>query len=78
MVAGRRRDRLEELVTALPTVKVHPLVADLGTDAGVEAVADVCDDFAPRRMISAVQPDKPASNFQQRDNALAGHLREAG
>jgi uncharacterized protein len=48
VVVGRRRDRLEELVTALPNVKVHPLVADLGTDAGVEAVADVCDDFAPR------------------------------
>jgi uncharacterized protein len=42
VVVGRRRDRLEELVAALPNVKVHPLVADLGTDAGVEAVADVC------------------------------------
>jgi short-subunit dehydrogenase len=42
VVVGRRRDRLEELVAALPNVKVRPLVADLGTDAGVEAVADVC------------------------------------
>ena len=42
VVVGRRLDRLEELVAALPNVKVHPLVADLGTDAGVEAVADVC------------------------------------
>jgi uncharacterized protein len=42
MVVGRRRDRLEELVVALPHVKVLPLVADLGTVAGVEAVADVC------------------------------------
>jgi len=42
VVVGRRLDRLEELVTALPNVKVRPLVADLGTEAGVEAVAEVC------------------------------------
>ena len=42
VVVGRRRDRLEELVAALPNVKVRPMVADLGTDAGVEAVANVC------------------------------------
>lgn len=42
VVVGRRRERLEALVTALPNVKVRPLVADLGTDAGVEAVANVC------------------------------------
>lgn len=42
VVVGRRRDRLEELVAALPGVKVRPLVADLGTDAGVEAVAEIC------------------------------------
>jgi uncharacterized protein len=42
IVVGRRRDRLDELVAAFPHVNVHPLVADLGTDAGVETVADVC------------------------------------
>lgn len=42
VVVGRRRDRLDELVATLPNVKVRPLVADLGTDAGVEAVASVC------------------------------------
>ncbi len=42
VVVGRRRDRLEELVTALPNVEVRPMVADLGTDAGIEAVAGVC------------------------------------
>jgi hypothetical protein len=42
VVVGRRRDRLEELAVALPDVKVRPLVADLGTDAGVEVVADLC------------------------------------
>lgn len=42
VVVARRRDRLEELVAALPDVTVRPLVADLGTDAGVESVADVC------------------------------------
>ena len=42
VVVGRRRERLEALVAELSKVKVRPLVADLGTDAGVEAVADVC------------------------------------
>ncbi len=42
VVVGRRRDRLEELVAALPNVSVRPLVADLGTDGGVTAVAEVC------------------------------------
>ena len=42
VVVGRRRERLEALVAALPNVRVRPLVADLGTDAGVKAVADVC------------------------------------
>lgn len=43
VVVGRRRDRLNELVAALPNVNVQVLVADLGTDAGVEAVAEVCE-----------------------------------
>jgi uncharacterized protein len=43
VVVGRRRDRLEELVGALPKVGVHPVVADLGTDAGVDAVAELCE-----------------------------------
>ena len=42
VVVGRRQDRLEELVAALPQVRVRPLVADLGTDAGVASVAEVC------------------------------------
>ncbi len=42
VVVGRRRERLEDLVAALPNVNVRPMVADLGTDAGIEAVADVC------------------------------------
>jgi short-subunit dehydrogenase len=42
VVVGRRRERLEELVAALPNVTVRPLVADPGTDSGVEAVAEIC------------------------------------
>jgi short-subunit dehydrogenase len=42
VVVGRRLDRLEELVAELPDISVRPLVADLGTDASVDAVADVC------------------------------------
>lgn len=43
IVVGRRRDRLDTLVAELPGVKVRPVVADLGTDAGVTAVADICE-----------------------------------
>jgi hypothetical protein len=42
IVVGRRRDRLDELAAALPNVHVRPLAADLGTDAGVAAVAEAC------------------------------------
>lgn len=42
VVVGRRRERLEALVAELSGVRVRPLVADLGTDAGIEAVAEVC------------------------------------
>jgi short-subunit dehydrogenase len=42
MVVGRRRDRLDELVAALPDVAVRPMVADLSTDTGVAAVAERC------------------------------------
>ncbi len=42
VVVGRRRDRLDDLVAALPDVTVRPMVADLATDTGVDAVADVC------------------------------------
>ena len=42
VVVGRRRDRLDELVAALPHVTVRSVVADLATDAGMDAVADIC------------------------------------
>jgi short-subunit dehydrogenase len=43
VVVGRRRERLDDLVVALANVEVRPLVADLGSDAGIEAVANVCE-----------------------------------
>jgi uncharacterized protein len=42
IAVARRRDRLDELVSELRDVKVRPVVADLGTDAGIETVAEVC------------------------------------
>jgi short-subunit dehydrogenase len=42
VIVGRRRDRLEELVAELPDVGVRPVVADLGADDGVKAIAEVC------------------------------------
>jgi uncharacterized protein len=42
IVVGRRLGRLEELATAFPDVKIQPLAADLATDDGIAAVAEVC------------------------------------
>ena len=42
VAVGRRRDRLDELVAAFPDATVRVVVADLGADAGVDAVAAVC------------------------------------
>lgn len=42
IVVGRRADRLKQVVTAHPGVDVRPVVADLSTDAGVDAVAQLC------------------------------------
>ena len=42
IVVGRRRDRLEELSASLPKVTVQVVAADLSTDDGVDAVAELC------------------------------------
>ncbi len=42
IVVGRRLDRLEELVGEIPNVMVRPVAADLATNAGVAAVAEIC------------------------------------
>src|SRR5690348_8815271 len=41
IINGRRADRLTELADTLPDVSVEPLVADLATDDGIAAVAEV-------------------------------------
>lgn len=41
IAVGRRRERLDALITELADVEVRPIVADLGTDAGMEVVADL-------------------------------------
>ena len=42
VLVGRRRDRLDEFVSAHPGVRIQTIVADLSTADGVRAVADVC------------------------------------
>ncbi|MFK0115353.1 SDR family NAD(P)-dependent oxidoreductase [Streptomyces sp. NPDC090994] len=42
VAVGRRADRLEALAAEFPDVEVRPLIADLSTGEGVDAVADVC------------------------------------
>jgi uncharacterized protein len=42
IAVGRREERLDQLKESLAGVTVEPLVADLATDDGIAAVADVC------------------------------------
>lgn len=42
IITGRRRERLKELADTLSGVAVEPLVADLATHEGLEAVTDMC------------------------------------
>lgn len=42
ILVGRRRERLDELVSGFPDVAIRAVVADLGTDGGVQAVAEIC------------------------------------
>lgn len=42
VVVGRRQERLEEFAAAHPEVKVRPVVADLSSEEGIDAVAQIC------------------------------------
>ncbi len=42
VAVGRRLDRLEDLAASLASVKVRSVAADLSTDEGVDAVAQIC------------------------------------
>ena len=42
IVVGRRPDRLNELASSLSNVAVQTVVADLSTDDGIDAVAEIC------------------------------------
>lgn len=42
IAVGRRRDRLEEVASALPEGQIETITVDLATDEGIEAVAAAC------------------------------------
>jgi short-subunit dehydrogenase len=42
VIVGRRKDRLEEFAASHPEIRVRTVAADLSTDEGVDAVAEVC------------------------------------
>lgn len=42
VVVGRRQERLDDFAAAHPEVTVRTLAADLSTDEGIDAVAEVC------------------------------------
>ena len=43
IVLGRREDRLAELTAEFPGLAIRPVIADLGTHAGVASVAELCE-----------------------------------
>ncbi len=44
VVVGRREERLAALRDEFPAVRIRPVAADLGTDDGIRAVAQLCAD----------------------------------
>ncbi len=64
IVVARRRDRLEELVAALPNVNVRPLVADLGTDAGPSTLPRGGRNRVPRT--ARTRPQRGAAHVSRR------------
>ncbi|MGH8302704.1 MAG: SDR family NAD(P)-dependent oxidoreductase [Steroidobacteraceae bacterium] len=42
IAVARRQERLDQLAASLTDVTVEPIVADLATDEGIDAVADLC------------------------------------
>lgn len=43
LVVARRKERLDELVSAHPDCKIRPVVADLGTEEGIQTAIDACN-----------------------------------
>jgi short-subunit dehydrogenase len=72
IVVGRRQDRLETLAAALPDVTVHVVVADLATDAGVDAVADL----AASRPVSMLVNNAGVAHYMPLDELPAAKARE--
>ena len=52
VAVGRRRQRLDDLAAEFPVGVIRPLVADLADDAGIEAVAAVCDREPLTRLVN--------------------------
>jgi short-subunit dehydrogenase len=52
IVVGRRRERLDELVTEFPDTSVRPVAADLATQAGIKIVADLCEENAISMLVN--------------------------
>jgi short-subunit dehydrogenase len=67
IVTGRRKDRLEELASTLPGVRVQSLTADLATDEGVDAIAAVraaADDAGQQRRPGALHAVRGSARRQ--------------
>lgn len=64
VAVGRRLDRLEELAASLTNVKVQALAADLSTDEGIDAVAEVCASQQLTMLVNNAGPQRGAPHVR--------------
>lgn len=72
IAVGRRRERLDALSAEFPDSEVRPVVADLGTDDGAAAVADLCG----REAISLLVNNAGVAHYTSFTNLSAGKASE--
>ncbi len=72
IVVGRRKDRLDELAASLPDVAVQVVAADLSTDDGVDAVAQLC----ARRPLAMLVNNAGVAHYMPIADLSAAQARE--
>jgi hypothetical protein len=72
IVVARRRDRLDDLAASLPDTAVEVVVADLSTDAGIDAVAAV----AAERPVDVLVNNAGVAHYMPLADLPVAHLRD--
>jgi len=72
IVVGRRRDRLDALAASLPQVAVRVVAADLSSDAGIDAVAEI----AASEPVTMLVNNAGVAHYMPMDDLPAATARE--